>query len=333
MTKTLAIFLVAGLALAIFALTPQAASQMSLGTVTSILPLQSCPTSVNPPDRGFDPNVNMICSAATLSACPNNDDLRFVYGVAAPTGSLTRGTIVFFAGDGGHEASDGPDQLSLIEQYVANGFQVVQIAWGWALPVDWEYTNASVGNYPTSILNAACRPASFLNWVRNGSSPNVGKGIWATYGKGMCAHGHSAGSAALAYALAWYNAGASATAWGSGYLDTGIFTSGPVFSDIRQGCQVPNSNTTFICQNSPEQAFCKGSVKPGVQVNNAASQGQLYWGQFTNTSQFISLTVNAITGCPSTENVLGGDVPNANPPEKGIDAILQDMKASCAQRH
>ena len=194
MTKTLAISLVAGLALAIFALTPQATSQMSLGTVTSILPLQSCPTSVNPPDRGFDPNVNMICSAAILSACPNNDDLSFVYGVAAPTGPPL-GTIVFFAGDGGHEASDGPDQLTLIEKYVAKGFQVVQIAWGWALPVDWEYTNVSVGNYPTSILNAACRPASFLNWVRNGSYPNVGKGIWATYGGGMCAHGHSAGSA------------------------------------------------------------------------------------------------------------------------------------------
>jgi hypothetical protein len=418
MTKRFAISLVAGLALAIFAQTPQATSQMSLGTVTLTSPLQSCPTSVTPPDRGFDPNVNMVCTAATLSSCPNNDDLTFVYGVAPPaTGTTPKGTIVLFSGDGGHEASDGANQLAMVESYVANGFQVVQIAWGWPLPIDWEFTNVTSTNNPASILNAACRPASFLNWVRNGISPNIGKGIWATYKGGMCAHGHSAGSAALAYALAWYNAGASTTAWGSGYLDKGVFTSGPVFSDIRQGCQVPNGNTTFICQNSPEQTFCKGwdipqdppgssleytthyktevndwsgnnavqnspacannarqthydatwysmsilymppqglqpsftypstalsawlceTTAPGVQGNNAPSQAQLYWGQFTNQqTQFSSLSVNAITGCPSTEDVLGGTVPDANPPESGADAILKDMKDStngCVRRH
>lgn len=189
--------------------------------------------------------------------CPGNQDLQFVYGVAAPSGT-PKATIVFLAGDGGVVAADGPEEQVLLARYVNDGYQVVQIAWGpHQEGQDWEITN--VANAP-SILVGACRPATFLNWVRNGNS-GVGNGIWAGNG-GMCAEGHSAGSGAIAYALTWYNAGAASAATnGQGYLDKVILDSGPVFSDIRQGCEVPNNQYTTIC-NSPGQTGCEGWSDP-----------------------------------------------------------------------
>ncbi|HVI07389.1 MAG TPA: hypothetical protein VND65_03745 [Candidatus Binatia bacterium] len=128
---------------------------------------------------------------------------------------------------------------------------------------DWEFTNSSLlGNNPLNILNAACRPATFLNWVRNGNSQaTVGKGIWAggiagqTGPWGMCAHGNSGGAGQVAYPLAWYGAGTGgAPKWGSGYLDKVVMENGPVFSDIEQGCEVNNgmnNQKTTICNNTP----------------------------------------------------------------------------------
>jgi hypothetical protein len=364
MDERLAISLVAMLALAIFLQTPKAAAQGSLGTV-SVQGSQSCG------NRGFDPaNSNntpptpgMSCYAATLNGCSGVDNLQFVYGVEVLSGITPHGTIVFFPGDGGDEASDGANEISLIESYVDADYQVVQIAWGAGTlgsnGQDWEVTDTGGGTNAASILNAACRPATFLNWVRNGNS-GVGGGIWGGNG-GMCAEGHSAGSGALAYSLAWYNAGASTASWGAGYLDHAIFTSGPVFSDIEQGCEVnssgQNNQSTTICQNT-NQLGCKGwsgylnaeysleytsgyksevnqwtgatgpacannsqqttfnsqwfqqsilydlgtqqpsftypktsmsawmcaSVQSGVQVNNAAPEGQLFWAEFTDAS-------------------------------------------------
>jgi hypothetical protein len=77
----------------------------------------------------------------------------------------------------------------------------------------------------------------------------------------MCAEGHSAGSGALAYALAWYNAGAATATNGGGYLDHVVLDSGPVFSDIQRGNTVNTSNVngqyTLICV-SPGQTGCMG---------------------------------------------------------------------------
>jgi hypothetical protein len=354
----------------------------------------------------------MVCYTATLQGCPGNDPLQFVYGVAPPaSGTQALGTVVFFAGDGGDHAADGPDQTAMLASYIAAGFQVVQIAWGPGMNMqdgqDWELTNVTQGHNPASILVAACRPATFLNWVRNSNS-GVGQGIWKTYHGGMCAHGHSAGSGALGYALSWYNAGAPPPAAnGSGYLDHAVFTAGPVFSDISQGCQVPNNLYTYICENS-NQKGCKGwsaqdppgffleyatgykssvnlwsgntapiacannsqatspsqnsswlqmsilynqgtqqpsftysatglsaweceTVQSGYQINNATAQGQLYWAEFTNSSQFNSLSVNAVTACSSSEGVYNGTVAASG--KLGSADILDDMVANCKSRH
>jgi len=296
-----------------------------------------------------------------------------------------------------------------VSSYVSAGYQVVQIAWGGLTgPVDWEYTNISGGNNPASIRAAACRPASFLNWVRNG-------GIWGGNG-GMCAHGNGAGSAAIAYALAWYNGGAATASNGQGYLDKVVLENGPVFSDIEQGCEISSSRTnnqyTRICV-SPGQAGCVGwnpgqdppgmsleyvqgsehgvndwsgnptpkcannynetsgpentawlqmsivdtsstqqpsfnylhtamsawlceTVQSGAAANNSASQGQLFYQQFTSLSQAgNSLSVNAIVDCPNAEGVDGGTVPGTGQhPASG--AIVTDMTfgaAACKARH
>jgi hypothetical protein len=348
----------------------------------------------------------MVCYTSTIVGCPGNDDLSFVFGVAPPAaGKPPLGTIVFFSGDGGDVAENGTDQNNLLTVYINDGFQLVEIAWGSPTAIDWEFTNVSGGGNPYSILAAACRPATFLNWVRNSNS-GVGNGIWSNYGKGMCAQGHSAGSAALAYALAWYNAGSATLANGSGYLDKATFTSGPVFSDIKQGCEVINNQTTTIC-GSPGQVGCVGwtgqqprsleyvtgyksevnewsgnyapiscannvqgtsssqnanwfqqsilynggtqqpsfnypkttisawlcdTVKTGVQSNNAPSQGQLYWAEFTSLTQAgNSLSVNAVENCPETEDVIGGTL-EVNPSESGQTAIDQDMTAECVSK-
>jgi len=211
--KLVSFFVVLGIALAVCTIVPQAKAQTSLGSVTGLSTPQTCPQF-----RGFitdtDPTVPMVCRWATLSGCSGFGDMGFVYGVAPPAaGKTPLGTIVFFAGDGGVDASDGSDQANLLIRYVNAGYQVVQIAWGSLIPgQDWEDT--LVTGLP-NILAAACRPATFMNWVRNGNS-GVGNGIWGTYHGGMCAQGHSAGSGAIAYALAWYNAGAATASYGQG---------------------------------------------------------------------------------------------------------------------
>ena len=99
-----------------------------------------------------------------------------------------------FAGDGGTYAGDDLGYFSNYAQnYLAAGYQIVQIAWGKNYPgFDWEYTNVNTEDYAFSIRNAACRPATFLNYVRFGNgNPNVPI-IWNATKGGMCGHGNSA---------------------------------------------------------------------------------------------------------------------------------------------
>ena len=93
----------------------------------------------------------------------------------------------------------------------------------------WEDPNNGPGG---SILNAACRPATFLSWVNSNS-------LLHPTGKAMCAQGGSAGSGAISYSLAWYGA--------SSYLKNVELISGPVFSKIDQGCTYPDALNMTIC--------------------------------------------------------------------------------------
>jgi hypothetical protein len=81
-----------------------------------------------------------------------------------------------------------------------------------------------------SLLAAACRPATFLSYINSSSLHSSGA---------MCAQGASAGSAQVAYSMAWYGA--------AGYLTNVELIVGPVFSEIDQGCTYPNAATPTVC--------------------------------------------------------------------------------------
>lgn len=237
------------LALTVIVYPPKSSAQ-TLGTVVDVAP-ESCG------ERNFA--SGMVCHGATLTGCPNTDDLQFVYGVKNPAGQ-SKGTIVMLSGGSGGLAAESISEIAYVNSYVAAGYQVVQIAWGpneaghRGAGIPWENTNVNTNDHPFSIRSAACRPASFMNWVRNGGL------VW-TRG-GMCAQGTSAGSAAVSYALAWYNAGAATAANGQGYLDKAVMENGPPFSDIDRGCEIQSNGTngqsTLICQPGQNQAGCEG---------------------------------------------------------------------------
>ncbi len=139
-------------------------------------------------------------------------------------------------------------EIDAIKAYLAAGFEIVQVQWD----ANWEAAKSSyIPDTFGNIQRAACRPAGFLHFVYSGTNP-----VLFQPGFGMCAHGLSAGSAAVVYALAWYGAG-----WGStGYLDNVELLSGPVLSAVDLGCEVPVAGMVNVCSGAPG---CKKA--PGVQ--------------------------------------------------------------------
>jgi hypothetical protein len=211
----------AGCVLLLFSLTVFA--QNPLGTVNNVTALPSC-------GPGYYAGMN--CFQATVS-CPGTANIPVTFGYENPAISPL-GTIFMHGGGGGGIPYDGGLSMAVdyIGSYLSGGYQVVQIAWSSA----WE----DVGNaFPASIGTAACRPATLMRYIyRNVRTAGA-----------MCAQGDSAGSAAIAYALAWYNA--------SSYLDKAELISGPVFGDIEQGCVVPDSPLVTVCRSG--QFGCVGA--------------------------------------------------------------------------
>src|SRR2546423_14143085 len=72
-----------------------------------------------------------------------------------------------------------------------------------------------------------------------------------------CAQGSSAGSAAIAYALAWYGAGDS-TVQNGGYLDNVELLAGPPLSDIYEGCEYPRDGAVTVCGTGGVAACARG---------------------------------------------------------------------------
>ena len=185
---------------------------------------------------------NMTCASATLSGCPNVQDVNFTYGQLIPPGTVN-GVVVFLDGGGGTTAALETDEYDMLQYYFAQGYGVVQIAWN----SDWEQTPDA------NIQNAACRPATFLNYVYSNIYQPLTQGRHGNSSAGMCAQGFSAGSAAIAYSLAYYGAG--------DYLDNVELLSGPVLSDLKQGCEVPQAATVTVCPDG--QYGCRmGDDKP-----------------------------------------------------------------------
>lgn len=198
-------------------------AQNQLGKVTNVNQEASCP-------QGYF--TGMQCFQATVS-CPNLANIQVTYGYENPAGTPV-GTVFFHDGSGGTQPYGAG--LSSTENYLSSylhaGYQIVQMSWA----TDWEIVG---GSNPASIAKAACRPATLMQYIY--------KNVHTT--GAMCAQGQSAGSAAIAYALTWYNAAT--------YLDKVELISGPVFGNIQEGCAVPNAPPVTICPTG--QFGCVGS--------------------------------------------------------------------------
>ena len=180
-----------------------------------------------------DSTTHAVCHSATVTNCPSVSDLSLTYSYDTP--ASPKGTIVFFSGAGG---TDDTGDVDFAGFYFANGYEVVQVEWA----NEWEYTGGNGTNTdPANVRLAACRGATFLNFVFNTNNA-------ALYsGGGRCVQGSSAGSGITAYALTFYGAGS--------YLDAVEFKSGPPIADFKQGCEEPPAPDITICP--PGQTQCQ----------------------------------------------------------------------------
>jgi hypothetical protein len=228
--------------------TPSHSQSLSIGTVAT----NGNPVACNPgagfyyynyPNQGL--SVMSICQSATVNGCsqtingqtvPVADSWPVTIGYLNPVGivsgvTVAKGLIILHGGGPG----TAPESNTLADNYFRAGFEVVQVVWG----DDWEMVSDPIpaGTYG-NIQAAACRPATVFNWAFNNLFvPNI---LANNSRAGMCALGDSAGSAAVAYSLAYYNAGS--------YLDNVELLSGPVFSDVEQGCQwKPQASSVQVC--------------------------------------------------------------------------------------
>lgn len=199
----------------------------------------NCPTDIKM--HSFP--AGTACYTGTITGCTGLADIAFTFGVLNPTGPA--GTIVLFSHGDGTTLDFAPDLLSWYNQ---KGFQTIEVIWQQASTtngtlVAWEQSQSVLddGTTPTSIQQAACRPATLLNYL---ASPNV-------YTKGgMCAEGISAGSAAIAYSLTEYGID----------LDAVEFHSGPPLADIRAGCADPAASQN-VCEGT--EKFCQTGTEGG----------------------------------------------------------------------
>jgi hypothetical protein len=205
---------------------------------------------------------------------------------------------VLFTGDGGGASQLGGN-FGYADAYFKAGYEVVQLAWG----DDWEYSYDPFGaGEAASIQDAACRSATFLYYAYNNIFSSVSS---ANSVAGYCAHAASAGSAEIAYSLAYYGAG--------NWLDNVELLAGPVFSDIKQGCEVPAPANVTICggtqygyqlgggsswQQSPSYTGVASQV--GLWTNDTSCRGSANTSSTSNTAWLAQSIVDQSTGATPT---------------------------------
>jgi hypothetical protein len=168
---------------------------LALGKV-KVLGTASCP-----------PQAAKGATCQTISvSCQGIPDLKATVATTLPATSPL-GTIVLHDSSGG----TGMFNYGFADDYVANGFRTVQIAWA----SDWELTGG------VGLKAAACRPATFFQFAFT----NVHHSNRST---GFCGQGHSAGSATMGFALAHYGL--------SSILDYVLLSGGPAVSRMDYGC-------------------------------------------------------------------------------------------------
>jgi hypothetical protein len=306
----------------LFSVSACAQGSLSLGTVDTPT-TATCPTT----DGWYyytDPSHNvhpLNCRQTTVRNCANTQPWSMTFGYLNPVGIVPNtpkalGTIVFFTGDGGLvRLLQG--NFGFADKYFQAGYEIVEVAWN----DDWEYIADPIPQgTPGSIQDAACRPATFLkkyvyDVLFNGSNGVLNQNPQA----GFCAHGASAGSAAIAYSLAYYGAGS--------WLDNVELIAGPVFSDVNQGCMVSTGNPIVnVCPTGQYQ--CQLGQNPPTWIQSPAYLGVASQvGLWTNDS---TCRGSAITSTSSSTAWLAqsivdqgqGAVPTFSYPSTAMSAWL-----------
>lgn len=242
--------------------------------------------------------LDMTCQAATVNGCSQvingqtvtPDSWALTIGYLNPVGvvsgvSVAKGVIVLHGGDGGIT----PLSYALADAYFRAGYEVVQIAWTNA----WEYIYTNMGTQTGNIQVAACRPATVFNWVYQNLFPPVQNALGTA---GMCAVGDSAGSSAVAYSLAYYGAGA--------WFDAVELVSGPVTSDVEQGCGVG----TGLGKNDPITVCdpTQGNKGWGCQLGANGST-------WTLPAEYVGGAQTALQDWTNEPNQCAGTVNTTNP--------------------
>ena len=238
--------------------------QMTLGSVVEVVP-ETCPAMLGNQPPGWVTNTSggtdVVASCYhALVSCPNMPNLGVTYGVATPPGT-SNGTVAFVSANGGTFTLPGEYLDQAPFDLYHSGFQTVQFAWDSA----WQSGSAA-----GSLISAACREATFLNYVDTELyQANQNNSVTA----GMCAHSQSGGASGLAFSLTYYGV--------SSFIDKAVFVSGPHYGDLVQGCVVPNAPPVTIC---PSQ---NGSYPMGC---NSAS------GSWTNVPVYNGSAANTLSG-------------------------------------
>ena len=181
-------------------------------------------------------NANATCPAGSAAgalcavvqvACSGIPTLGATLVVNNPAGvsglaGKARYLMPYFSGGPGTGLA-APEQ-QIIPALTAAQVKTVQVVWQQVgSPGGWPAT-------PThSIIAGACREATITQWLDAQMGGQVA----------TCAQGFSAGSAGLAYALAYYNAGA--------WLDAVQLLSGPPLARMDLGCAAPPQQTATTC--------------------------------------------------------------------------------------
>jgi hypothetical protein len=254
--RTVGFVLVAALCVFLCAASARAQNPLPLGTITKIVNHADC--TVNGSNPLMEPGTT--CYALTVD-CSNVDPnlMPLVGTIAVSTPANQKGTIFMQAGGAGDAyLDDGAVGEPYAKAYYDAGFQIVQIAWQSA----WQ---SSYSNNPPlePLVYSSCRTATVLSHVYM---------HFHQTGTAMCAQGHSAGSAAVAYSLSTYGS--------FSYLDNVLLTSGPVYADVQEGCQYRNVVTSVtLCSggigcdaNTPWMDFPQYVNMPDVGKKVSAAQ-------------------------------------------------------------
>jgi hypothetical protein len=197
--RTVLVFFVAGIAFPLTAFSKAQSLPLTLGSITAIASV-SCPA-------GFI--AGSSCQHLTIHGCAKAIDLGVTIGTIAP--AVPKSTIVLFTGSTGTRPTGG----AFASDYLKAGYRVVDTDWDAKPANGWEDTGLH-SHEPANLLTGACRPATLLNYLEQ---------LYPT--APFCAQGSSAGSSAIAYAIAEY---------GVKPPDAVEFISGPVMTKVDLGC-------------------------------------------------------------------------------------------------